>query len=202
MSVPKPPPKNVVQISKKKPFLPDLPDTQKAAIQPCLYDPNTGEIVKTSLDGRVGKRMSRKQFEDQPNGHWQFPEQMFTGKNIGFIYVIRSKLDGSLYLGKKNYIGFGKANRGVESNWKWYTSSSKLADQIKLNGIEHYDFICIEEYTTKGALAYAETWSLCHVDALVVETPWLNKLIQKVSWSVKEKPTERHKARLAEICNL
>jgi len=131
------------------------------------------------------------------NGHWQFPERM--GDGVGFIYVIRDNYLKRFYLGKKLYYGMGKLNKGKESNWKKYTSSSKvLAEMLKERPKEEFDFICLEQYKTKGTLSYSETWTLCFVEA-PTSVMWYNRLIEKVSWPVKEGISERHKSRLNDI---
>jgi len=132
------------------------------------------------------------------NGHWQFDKDM--GKNsIGFIYVIRDKVLRRFYLGKKLYAGHGKLNKGVESNWKKYRSSSPvLKEHFKERPIEEFDFICIAEYRSKGGLSYAETWSLCKVEAPTTDE-WYNVLINKVSWRVSEGVKDSHKERLTEV---
>lgn len=131
------------------------------------------------------------------NGHWLFPEQM--GDGVGFIYVIRDHVLQRLYLGKKQFYGTGKLNKGQESNWKKYVSSSKvLAELLKVRPKDEFEFICIEQYQTKGTLAYSETWSLCLVEA-PTSPVWYNTLIEKVSWNVREKITDRHKDRLERV---
>jgi len=133
------------------------------------------------------------------NGHWTFAEQMGGEEYVGFIYVIVDTVLHRYYLGKKLYRGFGTANKGKESNWKKYVSSSKLlGDIFSYRPKEEFLFICLEQYKTKGTLSYAETWSLCHVEA-PTKTAWYNKLIEKVSWNVKEEISERHKKRLKAI---
>ena len=128
------------------------------------------------------------------NGHWKFEEQM--GSGVGFIYVIRDSVLRKFYLGKKLFYGTGVQNKGKESNWKKYASSSKvLAELLRVRPKEEFDFICLEQYKTKGTLSYSETWSLCFVDA-PTSADWYNTLIEKVSWNVKEPITDRHKLRL------
>jgi hypothetical protein len=135
------------------------------------------------------------------NGHWSFPEKMDKDNYVGFIYVIKDTYLERLYLGKKLYSSFGKVTRGQESNWKKYLSSSKvLAEHFKERPKSEFEFICIEQYQTKGTLSYSETWSLCFVEAPTNKT-WYNTLIEKVSWNVKEKITDRHKERLNKILN-
>lgn len=131
------------------------------------------------------------------NGHWSFPEQM--GNGVGFIYVIKDLTLQRFYLGKKLYVGMGQLNKGKESNWKKYTSSSKVLNELlKVRPKDEFQFICIEEYKTKGTLSYSETWSLCYVEA-PTNKDWYNTLIEKVSWPVKEMITKRHKDRLNNI---
>jgi hypothetical protein len=130
------------------------------------------------------------------NGHWQFPAQMGGKESVGFIYVIRDNFLKRFYLGKKQYRGTGKLNKGKESDWRKYKSSSKLLlEMFKERPSEEFDFICIEEYKAKGALAYGETWSLCLVEAPTT-LGWYNTRIEAISWSVKEGITDRHKDRL------
>jgi len=131
------------------------------------------------------------------NGHWDFPEQM--GVGVGFIYVIFDRYLQRAYLGKKSYYGAGVLNKGVESNWRKYTSSSKtLKELLAERPREEFEFICLEQYNTKGTLSYSETWSLCHVEAPTSKI-WYNHLIGKVSWNVREPITLRHKERLTTI---
>ena len=97
------------------------------------------------------------------------------------------------------YYGAGKLNKGKESNWRRYTSSSKvLGELLKARPKEEFEFICLEQYKTKGTLSYSETWSLCRVEA-PTSNEWYNTLIEKVSWPVKEQITKRHKERLERV---
>ena len=132
-----------------------------------------------------------------PNGHWDFPEQM--GNGVGFIYVMFDTILNRAYLGKKLYRSNSVAKRGKESDWRSYVSSSNLLKEIlKERPLSEFEFICIEQYQTKGTLSYAETWSLCYVEA-PTSVSWYNTLIEKVSWPVKESITFRHKQRLSEV---
>ena len=130
------------------------------------------------------------------NGHWRFPEQM-GGKHVGFIYLIRDTVLGKFYLGKKQFYGTGSINKGKVSNWKVYKSSSPvLKEHFKERPYyDEFEFICLEQYKTKGTLGYSETWSLAHVEAPTDDT-WYNRIIEKVQWKVTEPITDRHKERL------
>ena len=128
------------------------------------------------------------------NGIWRFPEDM--EKGVGFIYLIRDNVLNRFYLGKKLYHGWGKLNKGKTSNWRTYTSSSPVMNElIEERPWEEFDFICIEQYATKATLSYAETWTLCWVEAPTT-VDWYNKRIEKVTWPVKEGISDRHKSRL------
>lgn len=131
------------------------------------------------------------------NGHWNFPEQM--GGHVGFIYIIYDNVLDRAYLGKKLFVGTGVVNKGKESNWKKYSSSSDLLNELlKVRPREEFEFICLEQYKTKGTLSYSETWSLCYVEA-PTSNKFYNRLIEKVAWAVKEPITQRHKDRLNAI---
>jgi hypothetical protein len=191
--------------ARQKVFLQDIPTVgRKAKIKVVFVDSAAAKLqqVAVSLEGVIGARVKRTDYDKLPNGHWLFDETMRAGKATGFIYVIRNTISGRLYLGKKNYSGGGKLNKGVESNWKWYiTSSKELSDDIRMLGKENFQFYCIEEYIQRGALSFAETWSLCTVEAPCNKALWYNGLIGKVSWTVKEPVTERHKRRLQQVIN-
>jgi hypothetical protein len=136
------------------------------------------------------------------NGHWKFHRQMTETGCVGFIYVIRDTVLERFYLGKKKYFGEGVKNRGVESAWRKYKSSSNLLKEVMQDRpSEEFEYICLEEYKAKGALSYAETWTLCHVEAPTSVT-WYNTRIEKVSWSVKEPISDVHKERLTKILSM
>jgi hypothetical protein len=137
------------------------------------------------------------------NGHWLFPEPMFQNKQVGFVYGIRNRHDGSLYIGKKLYAGTGKLNKGVESNWKYYTSSNKQIDSVisllrnnDLSANSIFDFICLEEYCTKGTFSFAEVWCLVTAEVPCNRKIFYNRLINGVSWPCSEQLTSRMKTRL------
>jgi len=139
---------------------------------------------------------------DIHNGHWSFPEQMGGKDYAGFIYVIRDTVLERFYLGKKNYYGRGRTNKGVEASWKTYKSSSKALKHhfAERPYYDEFDFICIEQYHSQGTLSYSETWSLCLVEAPTSNT-WYNRMIDKVTWNVSEQITNRHKERLEKSIN-
>ena len=149
----------------------------------------TGKLP--NMEGIVIPPRNTSKFD---NGHWLFPEQL--GGHSGFIYIVRDKVLKRMYLGKKNFLGNGRQNKGKELEWRKYKTSSKLlAELFKVRPKEEFEFIVIEQYKTRGTLSYAETWSLCLVEAPTTKM-WYNTLIEKVSWSVKEPISDRHKQRL------
>jgi hypothetical protein len=132
------------------------------------------------------------------NGHWKhYPRDLDPEKAVGFIYMIVDLTDNSKYIGKKQFRGRGKINRGQGSNWRQYTSSSKeLNARIKEKGKDSFLFVILEQYYTVGGWSFAETWT-----QVVCETPskneeFMNRFIDKVTWKVSESVTARHKKRL------
>jgi len=136
------------------------------------------------------------------NGRWRFPEIMDKDKYTGFVYIIRDNYLERFYLGKKSYAYKSGKNSGKESEWRKYNSSSSLLKEIFAErGFDEFDFICLEQYKTRGTLAYSETWTLCLVEAPTNVT-WYNTRIEKVSWAVKEPITNRHKERLKRVISM
>lgn len=140
------------------------------------------------------------------NGHWSFPDKMFMGKQVGFVYGIRNRHNGMLYIGKKLYAGMGKLNKGQESNWKYYISSNKEIDAIvrllitsDLSAESIFDFVCLEEFNTKGGLSFAEVWCLVTAEVPSNRNLFYNSLINGVSWPVKERVSLRCKQRLLQF---
>jgi hypothetical protein len=167
---------------KDKKFLPDIVNKKKEI-----------SLIKVTLDKRT--RTNRK--TQKINGHWKFDKVLNTQKYVGFIYLIHDVIENKRYIGKKQYKGTGKVNKGQETNWKWYISSClALQASIKANGIENFEYYVLDEYIYKGSLGYAETWSLMYVESPANRDLWYNSLVQKISWNVKEYITEKHKYRL------
>ena len=134
------------------------------------------------------------------NGHWRFDEQLGKPDYFGFVYLIHDLNNNKMYIGKKQFFGSGKLNKGIVSDWRSYTSSCKaLQESIRLNGKDRFKFYALDQYKLRGSLGYAETWSLCKVEALCDRDRWYNGLINKVSWNVKEGVTMHHRHRLLKI---
>ena len=164
------------------------------------------KALRVSLEGVPGSIVDARNYRGSkaPNGHWDWPFGLLGDRQYsGFIYLIHDKNSHKLYLGKKGYRGTGKLNKGKESNWRWYiTSSVEVSQSIKENQKKGFDYYAIEEYRMKGALSFAETWSLCAVESPSNKDIWYNTLINKVSWVVREQVTERHKKRLRELVDM
>ncbi len=130
------------------------------------------------------------------NGHWNFTAQLRFKECTGFVYLIRDKVLGGFYIGKKAYKTAGIKNSGLQSNWRSYASSSKWMNELMSAGTEsNFEFHVLEEYSSKGMLSYAETWSLCQIEA-PTRKDCHSKRIEHVHWKVSEKITERHRERL------
>ena len=132
-------------------------------------------------------------------GHWSAQGLVLDPEHAeGFVYLIIERSTGRIYIGKKNYRSRGKKTKGVQSNWKSYTSSSTFLNQlIKERGLDEFDFILLEQYYTRGGLSFAETWSQVHSETPSNNQRFLNRFIDKVTFKVTEPVTARHKKRLA-----
>lgn len=137
------------------------------------------------------------------NGHWQFgDEQMQPHKFAGFVYCIRHRATGVMYLGRKNFIRQGRY-AGYESDWRSYQSSSKkLQTWIADEGANAFYFIVLDQYKTMGGLGYAETWSLMHARTPENPSRFLNKSVESVSWHSREPISTRHETRLNQILGI
>jgi len=174
------------------------PEKKEEPVIRKVYATRTPKVTAAAKRNEITKPL-KSRLQPTGNGRWSFDEQMGANREVGFIYVIKNLKTGRLYLGKKLFVGFGKLNKGQESNWRSYVSSNKeIQEDIKLNGDSHLEFICLEQYKSKGALAYAETWSLCFVEDPTLGL-CINKRIEAISWVVREPISERHKERLRKI---
>ena len=144
----------------------------------------------------TGNRVEK--IEETGNGLWQFPEPMGGDAFVGFVYVMENPVDGKYYIGKKSY----RSNKGVPAKWRNYISSSqKVKADVARLGRFAFNYYCLEQYRFKGSLGFAETWSMCHVEAPYYKDKFYTALVNKVSWISKEPISERHKYRLHEIVN-
>jgi len=127
------------------------------------------------------------------NGQWEFGSKM--GVGLGFVYLVYDTVLHRFYIGRKNYQSRSKG-RLVESDWRNYRSSSKiLASLLENRPHEEFRWICLDQYFTASGLAYAETWSLCYVEAPTKKYVY-NKRIEAITWNVKEPVSLLHMATL------
>jgi len=147
--------------------------------------------------------MTTSKLKKKDNGHWDFTEQLDHENAFGFIYLIKDKNNGMMYIGKKIFRGNGKLNKGKPSNWRTYTSSSKdINALIEENGIDSFEFHVLEQYYTRGGLSWAETWSQCFVEVPTNNHIWYNRFIDKVQWRSSEVVSLRHRKRLNKLAGL
>jgi hypothetical protein len=145
----------------------------------------------------------RKSKKELDNGHWIFPDQLSFDSAVGFVYVIKHKESNIMYIGKKYFRGSGHKNRGQQSNWRSYTSSSRVLNEMITNeGKDNFIFFAIEEYHTRGAISYAESYSQMLLEIPTNNHMFLNRNIEGVRWKCTEKITPRHKKRLKHIVSL
>lgn len=174
----------------------DVPQLPKGTV---IVTVTAAQLLSTNngLPQRAGRK-PRDPDLDKPNGHWRFPEKMDPHHYYGFIYLVHDRELDKYYIGSKRYISNAIATKGQESNWKTYVTSSKnIGGEIMKRGSkESFTFYCLEQYVNRGTIGWAEVWSLCFAEVLNNQDKWYNGLIQKVSWKVSERITERHKARL------
>jgi hypothetical protein len=135
------------------------------------------------------------------SGHWDSTGIKLDPVNaVGFVYVIVEKETHRKYIGKKNFKGIGKLNKGSDSNWRTYSSSSKYVQElIREKGLQEFSFVILDQYFTTGGLSFAETWT-----QIVCETPsrndeFFNRFIDKVTWKVTEPVTILHRLKLEEV---
>jgi hypothetical protein len=137
---------------------------------------------------------------ESDTGHWK-AWKGFTNKGYwGFVYLIKDKTSGELYIGKKQFRSAGRKTRGTESDWKRYTSSHTLLKQrVKDLGKENFDFVILECYKTRGGWSFAEIWSLVTCEVPNNNSVYLNRMIDKVGYKVTEPITARHKKRIKQF---
>ena len=135
------------------------------------------------------------------NGRWEFPEDMGTSGYVGFIYVLYDTVMHRAYLGKKSYMATLKGKK-IPSDWRNYKSSSEyVKTMLAGRPSNEFQWICIEQYKTKGTLSWAETYSLCYAQAPTTSW-WYNKRVEGISWKVSEQISKRHMDRLDKIITL
>lgn len=92
---------------------------------------------------------------------------------IGFVYLVKNKVTGDKYIGKKMY--FKKAKRFigkrkrivlVHTDWAYYSTSNKgIIDKFKKSPLD-YEFSILKNCSTKKELSYFENWHLYSLNVL------------------------------------
>jgi hypothetical protein len=115
----------------------------------------------------------------QDLGHWvtniEVPENPY-----GFIYIITNKVNGRMYVGKKQILTKlkrkplkGRVNKRIsikETDWKTYTGSSKeLNLDIEKYGIQNFLFEIIKFCDNKSQMAYFEAKEQFDREVLIKE---------------------------------
>jgi hypothetical protein len=134
-------------------------------------------------------------------GHWNCSGlKLDPVRAIGFVYLIVENDTNKKYIGKKHFKGRGKLNKGVPSNWKTYSSSSKyLVELIKKRGKDAFSFYILDQYFTLGGLSFAETWSQVFYETPSNNDEFMNRFIDKVTFKVLERVSKKHRARLKSL---
>lgn len=114
-------------------------------------------------------------------------------KYFGFIYVITNLVTGKKYVGKKQYHRWVKGKKGKESDWRFYTGSSKwLHRDIRKYGKDKFEFRIYRNFETRGGLVYAECnyqhkWNvLTELLEGSTERAWYNAMIGAIKFIPKE----------------
>jgi len=115
------------------------------------------------------------------NGRWKFTRQMAGYGYKGFLYYIKIKPTGDIYIGKRKY--------ATKTDWRTYKSSSNLLKQLyKELEPGEIEYICIDEYKSLCGLAFAETYILATLKAPFTDRV-LNYSIPEFNYHCKEQPT-------------
>jgi len=118
---------------------------------------------------------------------WVYTENYDPADYLGFVYIIKNKKSGKLYIGKKVFwnntktrltkkelaeqTGPGrKSTHKVvtkESNWKFYWGSSKeLLEDIKELGTSNFEKKILKLCKTKKEMTFFEMYYQCRHDVL------------------------------------
>ena len=144
-------------------------------------------------------------------GHWNIDDvgEFNQSDFFGFIYRITQKSTGRSYLGKKFFKFKRKKtlknrSRTKESDWREYTSSSELLNElISEHGKDDFEFRILTLCTGRCMLTYSELEQQFKHDVLRARLPngeraYLNNTIGHLNYSGIEKQTqEAYQKRLA-----
>lgn len=118
-------------------------------------------------------------------GHWTVLKEVDINEYIGFVYVVKFE-NGKKYIGAKKIWKRIKTppssfKRGPrlgfeESDWKTYTTSSKLVNALIEENINVEEFVIVGWYKSWGKTLMAEMEMQLANDVLI-DDAWLNKQI-------------------------
>jgi len=119
-------------------------------------------------------------YKDQPYE----PINLDPKKDIGFVYLIKNKVSGKLYVGKKLFFfkGFkkikGKRKRTyIESDWKEYYGSNRLLQEdVQVSGPENFERTILHLCSSKGHCNYLELYEQITRNA-IIDPGYYNDLI-------------------------
>jgi hypothetical protein len=145
--------------------------------------------------------MSRK---SSGNGHWKNPSRikLDPDNSFGFVYLIVNLLTGRRYIGKKQYHQYRKGIKARPSDWRTYTSSSRLLNEdIKRQGKTNFHFEILAEFDTRGGLVYGETHlqQVCNVRTETDgedERLFYNQFIDRIRFIPAEFMTAKQKKKI------
>lgn len=96
-------------------------------------------------------------------GHWVVNTDFDPLLHFGAVYMIKNKINGMLYIGKKNF----RHKSGKDNNWRYYMSSCKpLLKDINLYGKENFVFTILELAYTNFELTNLEIYHQTIADVL------------------------------------
>jgi hypothetical protein len=161
-------------------------------------------MTKAYSSGRV-HALRRSEFPRYPlvGKHWilscahEHREQLRGGLDTsqwyGFIYKVTFLLDGVKYVGKKPFHRASKwGTPKAPSNWRVYTSSSDIIEQLLQEyPMECFLFEIVMLCPTKAIMSHAESNILHKVDALTEKDEhghrhYLNGRVEPVRWLTRD----------------
>jgi hypothetical protein len=118
---------------------------------------------------------------------WFYQDTVFSDPTDywGFVYVITDLILNKKYIGKKQFwfkktkIQKGKKKRYlIESDWKeYYSSSSLLQEQVKINGADSFKREILKLCKNKSECSYYEAYYQFKFEVLQQPDMWYNEWI-------------------------
>jgi hypothetical protein len=136
-------------------------------------------------------------------GHWDVSlvGEFDPSNYVGFVYRITQKSTGKSYIGKKQFRFKRKKtktnkSRTKDSDWRDYTSSSELLNElIDECGKDDFEFVILKLCTGKCMLTYSELEEQFAHDVLRARLPngerkYFNQTVGHLNYAGLEKQTE------------